>query len=76
MIERIKDIFKTNNIVEFKIYSLVYIIESKDNEYIIYPKNDINGKKVYKSIDEIFKKYEIYNESLKDNVSKIEIIKI
>lgn len=74
MIERIKDILKNNNIIEFKIYSLSYIIESKDNEdYTIYPKNDINRKKIYKSIDELFKKYKIYDENLKTNEDKIDL---
>lgn len=73
MIDSIKDILQTNNIVEFRIYSLIYIIENKNTDYIIYPKNDINRKKSYKSIDELFKKYEIYNESLKDNEKKIQI---
>ena len=73
MIDRIKDILQTNNSVEFRIYSLSYIIENKNTDYIIYPKNDINRKKIYKSLDELFKKYEIYNESLKTNEDKIDL---
>ena len=42
----IKDSLKKNNIIEFKIYSLNYIIEYKENKYIIYPKNDISRKKI------------------------------
>lgn len=72
-INRIKDSLEKNNIVEFKIYSLNYIIKYKENKYIIYPKNDYNRKKTFPTIDDLFKKYEIYNENLKTNEDKIDL---
>jgi len=71
-IDKIDKILNDKNVVEFKIYGLRYRIEKKDN-YTIYPINDNNRKKSFNSLDELFKKYEIYNENLKDNDNKIKL---
>lgn len=57
----------------FKLYSLEYTIIIKDNKCIIYSNIDKDKLKEYNSVDELFKNYKIFGESLKDLINKIEI---
>ena len=71
----IKDILEKKNKVEFRLYSLNYFIEKKDDKYIIYSENNTEFKKEYKTIDLLFNNYSIYNENLKSNEKLIKNIK-
>lgn len=71
----IKDILEKKNKVEFRLYSLNYCIEKKDDKYIIYSENNTEFKKEYKTIDLLFNNYSIYNENLKNNEKLIKNIK-
>lgn len=71
----IKDILEKKNKVEFRLYSLNYFIEKKDDKYIIYSENNIEFKKEYKTLDLLFNNYTIYNENLKINEKLIKNIK-
>ena len=63
----IKDILEKKNKAEFRLYSLNYCIEKKDDKYIIYSENNTEFKKEYETIDLLFNNYSIYNENLKNN---------
>ena len=71
----IKDTLEKKNKVEFRLYSLNYCIEKKDDKYIIYSENNTEFKKEYKTIDLLFNNYSIYNENLKSNEKLIKNIK-
>lgn len=71
----IKDILEKKNKVEFRLYSLYYCIEKKDDKYIIYSENSSEFKKEYKTLDLLFNNYTIYNENLKSNEKQIKNIK-
>ena len=71
----IKDILEKKNKVQFRLYSLNYYIEKKDDKYIIYSENNSEFRKEYKTIDLLFNNYSIYNENLKSNEKLIKNIK-
>lgn len=74
-INTIKNILEKKNIVEFRLYSLNYCIEKKEDKYIIYSENNAEFKKEYKTLDLLFNNYSIYNENLKSNEKLIKNIK-
>ena len=63
---------KGNKIV-LSLFNIDYIIEKEKEKYVIYPSSDINNKKYYNSINNLFREFTIYNESLLDNIDKIEL---
>lgn len=73
-ISTIDEIIKRNNIIKLKIFALEYIIELKDNKYIIYADLYQNRKHEYNSLMELFENYMIYNEPIIQNIDRIKII--
>lgn len=74
MFNEIKNIISNSGKVKVKIYSLEYLIENINDEYIIYPIYYNNKKSIYKSLEELFNYYTIYNESLLSILERINII--
>ena len=66
MIEKIKKQLRENGKVSFKIYSLVYIIENKEKDIIIYPELYPYKKEYYNNIDTLLDYYLIFNENIRD----------
>lgn len=58
----------------FKFLSLEYTIEFINNEYVIYADYYKENKKSYNSLKELLSNYLVYNESLKSNMDKINIL--
>lgn len=74
-IDNIKDILNENGIVQFKIYSLEYIIKNVEDGVVIYPLLYEYKKNKYENVDEIFSNYYIFGENIRDNEDKINDIK-
>ena len=66
-----KEIFNSNSIVKFKLYSLEYIIERENDRVAIYPVLYSNRKEYYNSIEEALIKFTVYNESIMDNLDRV-----
>ena len=73
LLSQIEEILKNNCKVIIKIYSLEYIIELIDEKYIIYPVLYSNRKYTYNSLKELFNNYQIYNESIINDLDRISI---
>lgn len=74
-ISTIDEIIKQNNSIKLKIFALEYMIEFKDNKYIIYAALYQNRKSEYNSLKELFENYMIYNEPIIQSMDRIKIIK-
>lgn len=75
MFENIKNEIEKNNAVKLKIYSLEYLIEKKDNYYMIYALLYANNISKYNSLEELFEYFTIYNENLYQTIDRIIILK-
>lgn len=73
LLNQLEEILKTNNRVIVKIYSLKYAIEFVDSSYTIYPLLYSNRKYTYNSLKELFNSYQIYNESIINDLDRITI---
>lgn len=71
MIENIEKILNEKGKVKIKLYSLIYSIELINNKYVIYADYYDNNKKEYNSLLELLNSYEIYNESILDNIEGV-----
>ena len=56
--------FETKKTIKFKLYSMEYVVEQKDNYVEIYAIYYEKRKSKYNSFKELFEKYTIYNEPL------------
>lgn len=74
VLEKIEEIINNKNKVNFKIYGVIYTIERNEDNYLIYQTLNNLRQERYNSLNEIFREYTIYNESLVDNHDRIEII--
>lgn len=74
MIDKIEQTLINNGFVKIKLYSMVYSIEIKNNKYVIYADYYKNDKKEYNSLLELLKKYEVYNESIFENMEKVNFL--
>lgn len=72
--ETLKKVFDEHHKVKFKLYSLEYIIEQLENEVVIYPTIYANRKYHYKSFEDVFNNYTVYNENIIYSIDRITII--
>lgn len=70
-IEKIVNQLTEKNKVEFKLYSLTYVIENKDNMTIIYATSYPKNIKQYKNIEDLLNNFTIYNEPLINHDNRI-----
>lgn len=73
-VEKIIKLLNENNKVEFKLYSLNYVIENKDNITIIYSTAYPKDIKKYNNIEELLNSFTIYNELLIEHDNRIIIV--
>ena len=74
-IDTIKDILNEKGEVQFKLYSLEYVIKNEEDGVVIYPILYEYKKNKYQNIDELFNNYYIFGETIKQNEDKINDIK-
>lgn len=71
-IEKLKDKLAKNNKVMFKLYSLEYVIELVDNNYVqIHSPTYLNDIRKYNNINELLNNFRIYNETLLESENRI-----
>lgn len=73
-VEKIVNQLTVKNRVEFKLYSLTYVIENKDNMTVIYATAYPKNIKQYKNIEDLINNFMIYNEPLLNHDNRIIII--
>ena len=69
--EKIEQIINEKAVVKIKLYSLIYSIEFINNRYIIYADYYEKNKKEYNSLFELLNEFEIYNESILENIERV-----
>lgn len=74
-INKIKKIFNSKGKVFFKLLSLEYIIEKKDNIVYIYSPTYPKDTRKYNSIEQLIENFIIYGNNLIDNEDRIANIK-
>ena len=74
-INKIKEIFNSKGKVFFKLLSLEYIIEEKDNIVYIYSPTYPKDTRKYNSIEQLIENFIIYGNNLIDNEDRIANIK-
>lgn len=65
------DKFNQNGKVQFKLFSLEYVIIKENDKVAIYPIIYDKQKKYYLSIDDALNNYTIYNETIVENDDRI-----
>lgn len=74
-INKLKEIFNSKGKVFFKLLSLEYIIEKKEDIVCIYSPTYPSDTRKYKSIEQLIENFIIYGNNLIDNEDRITNIK-
>lgn len=72
--QELENIFNTSNEIKFKLYSLEYIIRKIDTGVEVFAILYQNRKQTYSSFSDTMNNFTVYNESLIDNIDRIQII--
>lgn len=72
--KELQEMFNSSNKIKFKLYSLEYVIESKDNEIIVYALDYSGRKEKFKSFKEAMNNYKIYSEPIINQMDKMELL--
>ena len=72
--QELENIFNTSNEIKFKLYSLEYIIRKIDTGVEVFAILYQNRKQTYSSFSDAMNNFTVYNESLIDNMDRIQII--
>lgn len=70
-LNELKERYEKNNEVRFKMFNLEYIIQKTDNNVIVYPLLYSSRKNIYSNLDDALNYYTIYNESIMNNLDRI-----
>lgn len=70
----LQTIFDTNNKIQFKLYSLEYIIEKVNNVVEAYAIDYSTRKSQYSSFKEAMNNFKVYNEPLINQMERINLI--
>ena len=72
--EKEKTEFETKGSIKFKLYSLEYLLEKKDDCVQIYAIDYPTRKSKYNSIEELMNNFTVYNEPLITLLNNIKIL--
>lgn len=72
--QELENIFNTSNEIKFKLYSLEYVIRKIDTGVEVFAILYQNRKQTYSSFSDAMNNFTVYNESLIDNIDRIQII--
>ena len=72
--EDFKNKFVTSKIIKFKLYSLEYVVEQKENCVEIYAIYYESRKKQYNTLDELMNNYTVYNEPIINQFNRIIVL--
>lgn len=66
--------FETKKTIKFKLYSMEYVVEQKDNYVEIYAIYYEKRKSKYSSFEDLMNNYMVYNEPLINQLNRIKIL--
>lgn len=72
--QELENKFNTSNEVKFKLFSLEYVIRKVDTGVEVYAELYETRKIVYSSFTDAMNNFTVYNESLVENIDRIQII--
>lgn len=72
--KEMEKLFYTNNRIEFRLLSMIYVIKSTANGVAVYPKIYSNKKSYYLDFNDAMNNYEVYKEPLISYMDRIHII--
>lgn len=72
--KELQEIFESDNIIKFKLYSMNYIIERKNDCIEAYAEDYSGRKEKYNSFKEAMNNFKIYTEPLINQLDSIELI--
>ena len=72
--KELQEIFESDNVIKFKLYSLEYVIELVDNIIVAYAIDYSGRKEKFNSLKEAMNNFKIYSEPLINQIDKIELI--
>ena len=73
-LKELQEILESSNIIKFKLYSLEYVIEKKDDSIVAYAIDYSGRKQKYNSFKEAMSNFKIYSEPLINQLDKIELV--
>lgn len=68
-----QNILNTSGELQFKLYSLEYIVKKENDRVVIYAIRYEKDKKVYNSFEELMNNFLIYREPLMEQIDRIKI---
>ena len=66
--------FETKKTIKFKLYSMEYVVEQKDNYVEIYAIYYEKRKSKYSSFEDLMNNYMVYNEPLINQLNRIKVL--
>lgn len=72
--KELQEIFESDNVIKFKLYSLEYVIELVDNIIVAYAIDYSGRKEKFNSLKEAMNNFKIYSEPLMNQLDKICIV--
>ncbi len=72
--QELENKFNTSNEIKFKLFSLEYVIRKVDTGVEVYAELYQTKKKVYSSFKDAMEKFTVYNESLVENIDRINLL--
>ena len=72
--KELQEIFESDNVIKFKLYSLEYVIELVDNIIVVYAIDYSGRKEKFNSLKEAMNNFKIYSEPLISQIDKIELV--
>lgn len=72
--KEMEKLFYTNNRIEFRLLSMIYVIKSTANGVAVYPKIYSDRKSYYFDFNDAMNSYEVYREPLISYMDRIHII--
>ena len=70
----LQEYFENNNIINFKLYSMNYIINQKEDFIEAYAELYPERKEKFKSFKEAMNNFKVYNEAIINQIDKIDLI--
>ena len=70
----LQEYFENNNIINFKLYSMNYIINQKEGFIEAYAELYPERKEKFKSFKEAMNNFKVYNEAIINQIDKIDLI--
>ena len=73
--KNLEEMFESNNMIVFKLYSMNYVMKLQNEKIVAYAIEYPEKKNTYNSFKEAMNNFKVYNEPIIQQIKNIEIIK-